>query len=83
MWTQPRSDFPAPMSKHKPIPMHGGISFEDWKAGIPARRRISEEAAPGPARRSEGGAEDRRLRAAFKGKRAPSKEDLAPPAKSA
>ena len=65
------------MSEPKPIPMNEPISFEDWKAGIAKRRRISEEAAPGPARREQGGADDRRLRAAFKGKRAPSKEDLA------
>ena len=65
------------MNPSKPIPMRGPISFEDWKAGIAERRRISEAASPGPARRAEGGADDRRLRAAFDGKRAPSKEDLA------
>lgn len=64
------------MPKAKPIPMNEPISFEDWVAGIPERRRISEEAAPGPARRTEGGGDDQRLRAAFGGKRAPSKEDL-------
>ena len=62
----------------KPIPMNEPISFEDWKAGIAERRRISEAAAPGPARQETGGAEDRRLRAAFNGKRAPSQEDPAP-----
>ena len=64
------------MFRAKPIPMYEPISFEDWVAGIPERRRISEEAAPGPARREEGGADDARLRAAFGGKRAPSREDL-------
>ena len=64
------------MDRPKPIPMNEPISFEDWQAGIPWRRQISEEASPGPARREEGGADDRRLRAAFRGKRAPSKEDL-------
>ena len=56
--------------------MHEPISFEDWKAGIAERRRISEAAAPGPARRKEGGGDDQHLRAAFNGKRAPSPEDL-------
>ncbi len=55
------------------------ISFEDWKAGVAERRRISEAAARGPARREEGGGADQRLRAEFKGKRAPSREDLASP----
>ena len=60
----------------KPIPMYEPISFEDWKAGIEERRRISEIAASGSAQRKEGGGDDLRLRAAFKGKRAPSREDL-------
>lgn len=66
------------MKPAKPIPMNEPISFTDWEAGIPERRRISEAASPGPARREEGGADDRRLRTAFNGKRAPSPEDLAP-----
>ena len=64
------------MSQPRPIPMNEPISFEDWKAGIPRRRAISEAASPGSARRAEGGGADRRLRAAFKGKRAPSREEL-------
>ncbi len=67
------------MKPSKPIPMNGPISFEDWRAGIAERRLISEAASPGPARREES-SNDERLRAAFGGKRAPSAEDLTPPA---
>ena len=66
------------MTSAKPIPMNEPISFADWQAGIAERRRISEAASPGPARREEGGDADRRLRAAFNGKRAPSAEELTP-----
>ncbi len=55
------------------IPMDRAITLEDWERGRAARKRIGELVAPGSCRRKQS-ADDRRLRAAFGGERAPGRK---------
>ena len=52
------------------IPMDRPITLSEWEAGRAARKEVGDRVAPGPCRRKESSA-DKRLRAAFVGKRAP------------
>ena len=55
-------------SKVPSIPIDGSISWKDWLKGRRARRESSELVVPRGARRKSG-ANDRRLKRLFKGKR--------------
>ncbi|HUI92675.1 MAG TPA: hypothetical protein VLX68_10545 [Chitinivibrionales bacterium] len=59
------------MTSKKDEPASRIMTWEEWQARRPELRKIARKICPGGLRRKESSS-DKRLRAAFEGKRAPS-----------